>query len=209
MGHRAGVESVRDVVEACVQLGVANLTLYTFSVENWRRPTNEVHALMLLLRSAIRQELAMLQDNDIRLCAIGDVPRLPEGTRRTLEGAMHATASNRRMRLVLALSYSGRQDIVQAARALCTRVQRGLLDPASISEDTVSGALCTAGIPDPDLLVRTGGENRISNFLLWQLAYTEMVITDCYWPAFRREHLYDAICTYQDRERRFGRVTGQ
>ncbi len=209
MGHRAGVDSVREVVEACAELGVGYLTLYTFSVENWLRPAAEVEALMVLLRRALREELAVLQENDIRLRAVGDIERLPGRTRSALARAMDATSDNGRMQLVLALSYSGRLDITRAARTLCMRVLDGSLDPASVSERTVTEALYTAGMPDPDLLIRTGAESRVSNFLLWQLAYTEMVMSDCYWPAFRRDHLYAGIRTYQDRERRYGRVSGQ
>lgn len=208
-GHRSGVDSVRDVVEACAELGVGYLTLYTFSVENWLRPASEVEALMVLLRRALREELSVLQENGIRLRAIGDIGRLPGRTRRVLAETMDATAANRRMQLVLALSYSGRLDITRAVRTLCHRARDGLLDPDAVSENTVADALYTKGMPDPDLLVRTGAESRVSNFLLWQLAYTELVMSERYWPSFRRGHLYSAVRAYQDRERRFGRIAGQ
>ena len=208
-GHRAGVDSVRDVVEACAELGVGYLTLYTFSVENWLRPAPEVEALMALLRRALREELSVLQQNDIRLRAISDIGRLPQRTRGVLAETMDATSANRRMQLVLALSYSGRLDIVRGVRTLCRRARDGGLDPDAVGEKTVSDALFTAGMPDPDLLIRTGAESRVSNFLLWQLAYTELVMSDCYWPSFRRVDLYGAVRAYQDRERRFGRIPGQ
>ncbi|NBC19074.1 MAG: isoprenyl transferase [Bacteroidetes bacterium] len=203
-GHREGVASVRDVVEACAQLGVEYLTLYTFSTENWDRPAREVNALMKLLIHTIRKERDRLLENNIRLQAIGDLDKLPGTCAAELEGAMRDTATNTRMTLTLALSYSGRWEIVEAARTLARRVQQGSLDPDEIDEALFDATL--GDLPDPDLLIRTGGEHRISNFLLWQLAYTEMYITDLFWPAFRRDQLYEAIRDFQDRERRFGRV---
>ena len=209
VGHHEGVESVRDITESCAQLGVDYLTLYTFSTENWNRPSKEVRALMRLLVHTIRRETETLTKNDIRLQAIGDLSMLPKEARRELNDAMEVTSDNRRMTLVMAISYSGRQEIVYAARKLAERVRSGELGPDEIDESLFSSALMTADIPDPDLLVRTGGEFRISNFLLGELAYTEMYITDRYWPAFRREALYEAIRDYQNRERRFGRVSSQ
>lgn len=206
IGHHEGVESVRDVTEACAQLGVSYLTLYTFSTENWQRPTAEVDALMQLLIYTVRRETSTLQSNNIRLVTIGDVDQLPPACRAELDEAIASTAENDRMTLVMALSYSGRWEIARAARELARRVRDGELEPEEIDETLFSDALATAGLPDPDLLIRTGGEYRISNFLLWQLAYTEMYITDDFWPAFRRNELYEAIRSYQDRERRFGRV---
>ena len=208
VGHYEGVESVRDITEACAQIGVKYLTLYTFSTENWQRPAGEVNALMTLLLRTIRRERKTLSDNNIRLQAIGDVPKLPRKARRELQETIDATAGNTRMTLVLALSYSGRWELVEAVRTLARRAQEGTLDPDTIDEALVSQTLDSAGIPDPDLLIRTGGEYRVSNFLLWQLAYTEMVITDRYWPAFRREQLYEAIKAFQHRDRRFGRIEG-
>lgn len=207
VGHHEGVESVRDVTEACAQLGVKHLTLYTFSTENWNRPESEVEALMELLVHTIRQETQTLTKNDIRLNAIGDLSKLPKAARRELSDAIEITSKNERMTLIMAISYSGRLEIVHAARELARRVLRGEIVPDDIDEHLFASHLMLAGIPDPDLLVRTGGEFRISNFLLWELAYTEMYITDCYWPAFRRPQLYEAVRDYQNRERRFGRVS--
>ena len=207
-GHREGVTSVRDVTEACAQLGVGHLTLYTFSTENWNRPAAEVSALMELLVRTLRREAERLHENGIRLHAIGDLSRLPARGQRELEEAFALTAGNDRMTLTLALSYGARWEITEAVRQIAERAQRGALDPASITEATVTDALLTAGLPDPDLLVRTAGEMRVSNFLLWQIAYTELYVTDRHWPDFRREALYDAVRSYQDRDRRFGRVDG-
>ena len=205
-GHHEGVVSVRDITEACAQLGIDFLTLYTFSTENWGRPDREVNALMQLLVRTIRRERERLEENDIRLQALGDLSSLPAAGQRELEEAIEATAGNARMTLNLALSYSGRWDIVNAARTLARRAKAGEIDPEDIQEDLFASCLSTAGLPDPDLLIRTGGELRVSNFLLWQMAYTELYITDCFWPAFRREQLYEAIEDYQDRDRRYGRV---
>jgi undecaprenyl diphosphate synthase len=204
-GHHEGVASVRDVVESSAQLGIEYLTLYTFSTENWDRPAREVDALMKLLIHTIRKERDRLLENNIRLQAIGDLDKLPAGCAGELEGAIRDTATNTRMTLTLALSYSGRWEIVAAARRLARRVQQGTLDPDDIDEVLFDATL--GDLPDPDLLIRTGGEHRISNFLLWQLAYTEMYITERFWPAFRRDQLYEALRDFQDRERRFGRVS--
>ncbi len=206
IGHHEGVESVRDIAEACAQLGIEYLTLYTFSTENWNRPESEVDALMELLVHTIRQETETLSKNDIKLKVIGDLRKLPPAARRELADAIESTSANERMTLIMAISYSGRLEIVHAARALARRVQDGEIEPDEIDEDMFSSHLMLSDIPDPDLLVRTGGEYRISNFLLWELAYTELYITDCFWPAFRREQLYDAVRDFQNRERRFGRV---
>lgn len=208
-GHHQGAVAVRDVTEACAQLGIRYLTLYTFSTENWNRPTGEVNALMQLLIRTIRKERDTLSKNNIRLQSIGDLSKLPVVARRELEETIEATANNDRMTLVLALSYSGRWDIVQAARELGRRVRDGELAPEQIDEAMLENALSTAGMPDPDLLIRTGGDLRISNFLLWQLAYTEFYITDLYWPSFRRSHLYEAIRVYQNRDRRYGRIPSE
>ena len=205
-GHREGVASVRDVTEAAAQIGVGHLTLYTFSTENWGRPAAEVSALMELLVRTVRKEADKLHRNGIRLHAIGDLERLPERGQRELAEAMALTAGNERMTLTLALSYGSRSEITQAVRALALAARDGDLDPDAITEDTVSDALWTAGMPDPDLLVRTAGEMRVSNFLLWQIAYTELYVTGLAWPDFRRAALYDAVRSYQDRDRRFGRV---
>ncbi|WP_420457370.1 isoprenyl transferase [Rubrivirga sp.] len=205
-GHREGVVSVRDVTEACAQIGVEHLTLYTFSTENWHRPAAEVTALMELLVRTLRKEAEKLHRNGIRLHAIGDLGRLPERGQRELQESLDLTAGNTRMTLTLALSYGSRWEITEAVRQIARAAQAGALDPATITEDTVSDALLTRGLPDPDLLVRTAGEMRLSNFLLWQVAYTELYVTEKYWPDFRRQALYDAIRSYQDRDRRYGRV---
>lgn len=207
MGHHEGVASVRDVTEACAQLGIEHLTLYTFSTENWDRPRAEVNALMELLVHTVRKERETLMNNDVRLETIGDLSQLPPACVEALRKTKAETASNDRMVLTLALSYSGRWDIVQAARRLAEQAQRGDLDPAAIDERLFSAHLDTGNAPDPDLLIRTGGEFRLSNFLLWQSAYSELYITEQYWPDFRRSQLYDAIRSFQDRERRFGRVS--
>ena len=206
-GHREGVESVRDVAEASAQLGVRHLTLYTFSTENWQRPRKEVNALMSLLVKTTRHELKTLKRNGIRLNAIGDLEHLPAEAQQELRYAMTETADpDGRMTLNLALSYSGRSEITRAVRELAAEAANGELRIDDIDEAAISRRLATAGMPDPDLLIRTGGEYRISNFLLWQLAYTELFFTDCYWPAFRRTQLYDSIRDFQDRERRFGTI---
>ncbi len=205
-GHREGVESVRDVTEACAQLGVGHLTLYTFSTENWQRPPTEVTALMELLVRTIRREVDRLQQNNIRVRTLGELDRLPKRAAAEMREAEEITAANTRMTLNLALSYSGRWEIARAARRIADDVRAGRLDPEAVDEAEVAARLDTAGIPDPDLLVRTGGDLRVSNVLLWQLAYTELYVTGGFWPDFRREALYAAIEDFQDRERRFGRV---
>lgn len=208
-GHQAGVESVRDITEACAQLGVEYLTLYTFSTENWGRPNDEVTALMQILVQSLRKETRRLNDNDVRLHAIGQIERFPEVCQKELREAIALTKDNTRLQLNLALSYSGRWDITQAVRKIAERARSGELDPADIDDAMISSELVTAGIPDPDLIIRTSGELRISNFLLWQLAYSELYITDAFWPDFRRDELYKAIQSYQKRERRFGKVSEQ
>ena len=205
-GHREGVASVRDVTEAAAQIGVRHLTLYTFSTENWNRPPAEVTALMELLVRTVRKEAEKLHRNGIRLHAIGDLGRLPARGRGELAEALALTEGNERMTLTLALSYGSRWEITEAVRQLAAAARDGRLDPGAITEETISDALQTADLPDPDLLVRTAGEMRLSNFLLWQIAYTELYVTDRCWPDFRRAALYDAVRSYQDRERRFGRV---
>lgn len=206
VGHREGVNSVRDITEACAQLGVPYLTLYTFSTENWERPSTEVNALMKLLVRTIEKERQTLLDNDVRLRTIGDLSMLPAAGQQELEKTRERTQDNTRLTLTLALSYSGQWDILQAVRQIARAVQAGRLDPDAIDEAVMARHLATADLPDPDLLIRTGGEFRLSNFLLWQSAYTELFITDKFWPDFRRAALYDAIREFQDRDRRFGRV---
>jgi undecaprenyl diphosphate synthase len=206
VGHHQGVESVRDIVEACAQLGIGYVTLYTFSTENWERPDEEVDALMHLLVHTIREEKQTLMENDIRLRVMGDVRQVPDRCRRQLDEAIEATRANERMTLVMALSYSGHWEITRACRKIARQVAAGELAPEDIDEDVVAGHLCLPEVPDPDLLVRTSGEHRLSNFLLWQLAYTELHVTECLWPDFRRDDLYESIREYQQRERRYGRI---
>jgi len=202
-GHRAGVDAVRDTVEAAARLGLQVLTIYAFSTENWKRPRIEVQALMGLLKEYLRRELRTLTDNDIRLCVIGRIDDLPRAVRRELVRALDRTADNRGLVLNVALSYGGRAEIVEACRAI---VRQGV--PAeSVDEQLFERHLQTAGLPDPDLLIRTSGEMRISNFLPWQLAYSELWFTDVLWPDFRRRHLFEALLDYQSRERRFGGLT--
>jgi undecaprenyl diphosphate synthase len=208
-GHREGVRSVRDVVEACAQLGVKYLTLFAFSTENWRRPKEEIDTLMKLLIKTLRSETEKLHKNDIKLMAIGDIDSLPKEVRQELKDAMEKTKNNKRMVLNLALSYSGRWEIIEAVKEIARDVKKGKVKIEEIDDKLFSNYLKTAGIPDPDLLIRTSGELRISNFLLWQIAYTELYITDCLWPDFRRKHLYEAIRDYQRRERRFGMTSEQ
>ena len=207
VGHKHGVDSVRDVTEASAQLGIEHLTLYTFSTENWHRPPAEVTALMELLVRTLRREAERLHANGVRLQTLGDLDRLPPKCHREMEEAVALTRHNTRLTLNLALSYSGRWELVQAARRLAEAVRRGEMAVDAIDEATLSAHLDTAHLPDPDLLIRTGGDLRVSNFLLWQIAYTEIYVTDTFWPDFRREALYAAVEDYQDRERRFGRVS--
>jgi undecaprenyl diphosphate synthase len=206
VGHHEGVASVREVTEACAEIGIENLTLYTFSTENWERPDPEVNALMELLIHTVEEERSTLMENDIRLRTIGNLTALPTACQEALERTKADTAGNDRMTLSLALSYSGRSELVQAAQAIARAVRDGDLDPDEVDESEIEKHLDTTGMPDPDLLIRTGGEYRLSNFLLWQCAYTELFITEQYWPDFRRPQLYEAIRSYQDRDRRFGRV---
>lgn len=208
-GHRQGVESVRTITRAAGNLGIKYLTLYTFSTENWSRPEEEVHALMALMVMAIERETPDLMKNNVRLTAIGDLERMPAEVRERLSRCMEQTASNTGITLVLALSYSSRWEIVRAARFMAAEAAAGRLLPEQIDEQIVSSALTTSAIPDPDLLIRTGGECRISNFLLWQAAYSELYFTPQYWPDFDEESLYKAICDYQSRERRFGKISEQ
>ena len=208
-GHQSAIIAVRETVETAAELGVNYLTLYAFSTENWNRPALEVTALMQLLVHTIRQETPTLLKNSIKLQSIGDISTLPAGCQRELAEAKELTKGGTRMTLVLALSYSGRWDLTQAARQLAIDVAAGRMQPTDVTEASLSGYLATAGMPDPELLIRTSGEQRISNFLLWQLAYTELYITDLLWPDFRRQHFQEAIRAYQRRERRFGKTSEQ
>ena len=208
-GHRNGVKAVREATEAAAELGVKYLTLYAFSTENWNRPMREVNALMGLLVDTIKKEVKTLNENSIRLQAIGDISKLPAKSYKALQQAIEDTKENDRMTLVLALNYSAKWEIVQAAQRLAVAAKAGDLDPAAIDEATFSNALATRGMPEPELLIRTSGENRISNFLLWQIAYAELYFTKTLWPDFRKKHLYEAILNFQNRERRFGKTSEQ
>ena len=208
-GHQKGVDAVRKVTEAAAEIGIEYLTLYTFSTENWNRSSWEVDALMQLLSSTIRSELKTLTDNNIRLNAIGDLHRLPKYNYDALMDVMHSTSGNDRMTLTLCLSYSGRWDILNAMRKIAADVRSGIIAPEQIDESRIAKTLSTADMPDPELLIRTSGELRISNFLLWELAYSELYFTNKYWPDFGKEDLYEAIVNYQSRERRFGKTSEQ
>lgn len=208
-GHQNGVRAVRAVSEACAEIGVKYLTLYAFSTENWNRSQIEVDALMKLLSKTIADEVKTLNDNNIRLNAIGDLSRLPKYNYEALMKAIEDTKDNDRMTLTLCLSYSGRWEITQAAKKIAGKVKNGELDIEQINENSFSNFLNTSGMPDPELLIRTSGEERISNFLLWQLAYSEFYFTDKFWPDFSKEDLYQSIVDYQNRERRFGKTSEQ
>jgi undecaprenyl diphosphate synthase len=205
-GHKRGKDSVRAVVETAREIGVPYLSLYAFSTENWSRPRAEVDALMGLLRRYLRSELKKMMDNGIRLVVAGNVARLPASLQRDLAANVEATKHNTGMTVVLAVSYGARADIAGAVRSIARACSAGRLDPDHIDESTVSQYLSPSGIPDPDLLIRTGGEMRVSNFYLWQIAYTEIYVTDTYWPDFREREFLEALAIYQQRERRFGRV---
>ena len=208
-GHHEGAISVRKVVEAAATIELKYLTVYTFSTENWNRPDTEVQALMTLLVSTIHRETPELMQNNIRLLAIGDLERLEENVRRALQECIDQTSGNTGTTLVLALSYSSRWELLNAVKQLVYEVERGYISNEDITEELLSQHLTTEGIPDPDLLIRTGGEKRISNFLLWQLSYSELYFTDTYWPDFREDEFYNAILYYQQRERRYGKTSEQ
>lgn len=208
-GHQNGVKAVRMATEACAELGVKYLTLYAFSTENWGRPEAEVKALMELLVSTIRKETKTLMENGIRLETIGNMLDLPVKCRKELQEAMEETRNNTRMTLILALSYSSKWDLVNAVRAIATAVKNEAMTPEAITDKTVDTYLSTHAYPNPELMIRTSGEMRISNFLLWELAYTELYFTETLWPDFTKEELYAAILDYQQRERRFGKTTEQ
>lgn len=208
-GHQHAMTAVHEAVEAAVNCGVKYLTLYTFSTENWNRPQEEVDGLMELIIKAVRDETKNLMDHSVKLEAIGDIQRIPERSRNKLFECMKETANNTAMTLVVALSYSARWETAQALRQICVDAREGRLNPDAVTEDTFRNYLATKNYPDPDLLIRTGGEFRISNFLLWQMAYTEFYFTDLLWPDFRLENFYDAIIDYQSRQRRFGKTGDQ
>ena len=208
-GHRSGVQAVREITEGCTELGVDYLTLYAFSTENWSRPQKEVDGLMSLLIKSIEGELPTLMKNKIRLSAIGDLKGLSTGVHKKLLGAIDITSKNNGLNLILALNYSGKWDLTQACKFICGAVIKGTIKPEAIDENLLSDYLSTKHIPDPALLIRTSGEMRISNFLLWQLAYTEFFFTEILWPDFRKKHLNQAIDSYNRRERRFGKTSEQ
>ena len=208
-GHQKGVETVHEITTAAAELGLKYLTLYTFSTENWNRPKEEVDAIMTLLVDTIAKERPTLMKNNVRLLTIGDTNRLPDEARKKYLQLIDDTAGNTGLSLVLALSYSSRWEITEAMKRIAHKVESGEMKAEDITEQTLTDNMTTACIPDPDLLIRTSGEYRISNFLLWQLAYSEMYFTDCYWPEFTREEFYKALVDYAQRERRFGKTSEQ
>lgn len=208
-GHKNAIQAVRDATEGCGELGVKYLTLYAFSTENWKRPKLEVDGLMQLLVNTLKQEISRLMDNKVRLQTIGDFSQLPSDCQNNMLWAIDQTKHNTGLTVIIALSYSGRWEIMQAVRQMVKEVNAGVLDEEAINERVFENYLQTTGIPDPELLIRTSGELRISNFLLWQIAYTELYVTPTLWPDFRREHLYEAVWSYQQRERRFGKTSEQ
>lgn len=209
MGHENGTKSVRQTVEASAELGIKNLTLYAFSTENWNRPKLEVQTLMKLLVKSLKKEIKTLQDNGIRLCAIGCLSDLPKKAYQELNDVIEKTKENTNMTLTLALSYGSREEIVNVIKELSVKVKNNIISVESIDESIINKHLYTQNLPDVDLLIRTSGEQRISNFLLWQIAYAELYFTDILWPDFKKENLYEAIINYQNRERRFGKTSEQ
>ena len=208
-GHFHGVESVRDIVEGCAELHIEYLTLYAFSTENWDRPEYEVTGLMELLVDTIRMEVPTLNKNNIKLHVIGDMKMLPASARKALQEALDETAHNTGLNLIMALSYSSRWELLNAVKNIAADVQKGNIKPSEISHDTIQKYLATSEFPDPEFMIRTSGEYRISNFLLYQLAYAELYFTNTRWPDFRKENLYEAIINFQNRERRFGKTSSQ
>lgn len=208
-GHEAGVKAVKEVVKAASELSIKYLTLYTFSIENWRRPKDEVSALMSLLSRTTLNELEELMRNDVKLVTVGKLSGLSRPERLVLEQAVHRTRNNKGLTLILALNYGGRAEILDAVRAIVNTARAGVIDPSEINESLFASFLYTAGLPDPDLLIRTSGEMRISNFLLWQTSYTELYIIDTFWPDFGRAQLFAAVSDYQKRERRFGNISSE
>ena len=206
-GHEKGAKAVRETVETCAELGIKNLTLYAFSTENWKRPKLEVDTLMKLLVSSLKKELSTLQKNNISLRAVGSLELLPKTAQKELQEVITATQSNKHMILTLALSYGSREELITVIKNVATQVKNGDIEVEHINQDTINGLLYTNYMPDVDLLIRTSGEQRISNFLLWQIAYAELYFTDVLWPDFRKEHLIEALKNYQDRERRFGKTS--
>jgi len=208
-GHENGTKSVREITETCVELNIENLTLYAFSTENWKRPKIEVQTLMRLLISSLKNEIKTLQDNDIRLQTIGNTDELPRKVQRELQDVISQTKGNKKMTLTLALSYGSRDEIINTIKQISIKVKNNIISPELIDESVINEHLYTRNLPDVDLLIRTSGEQRISNFLLWQIAYAELFFTEVLWPDFRKENLYEAILSYQKRERRFGKTSEQ
>ena len=208
-GHRNAVQAVKDVTECCGELGIKYLTLYAFSTENWNRPKEEIEGLMELLVNTLKQEIGTLMENQVKLITIGETSHLPTNCQNNLQWAINETKNNSGLTLILALSYSGRWEVLKAVKAIVADAKQGKIQAEDINEKVFENYLQTSGIPDPELLIRTSGELRISNFLLWQIAYTELFITPTLWPDFRKEHLYEAIWSYQQRERRFGKTSEQ
>ena len=208
-GHKEGIDSVRAITKKCGDIGVKYLSLYTFSSENWSRPIKEVKALMGLLLLTIRREIKDLNKNNVRLTTIGNMGDLPDDARKGMEEGLKITENNSGLNLILALSYGGRQEILKMVQSIARKAINGEIEPEKLSEGDIVNELDTAKIPDPDLLIRTGGDQRISNFLLWQIAYSEIYVTDTFWPEFREKELLDAVVDFQDRERRFGHISEQ
>ncbi|NJM78780.1 MAG: isoprenyl transferase [Flavobacterium sp.] len=209
LGHESGTKSVKETVENCAKLGIKNLTLYAFSTENWNRPKFEVDTLMKLLISSLKKEMKTLQENNIKLNAIGNLTNLPEKVQKELREVIQKTASNTRMTLTLALSYGAREELIQAVKKISDKVKNNIISIDTIDESIINEHLYTHNLPDVDLVIRTSGEHRISNFLLWQIAYAEFYFTEVLWPDFSKEDLYNAIKNYQSRERRFGKTSEQ
>ena len=209
MGHESGTKSVRQTVEACARLGVENLTLYAFSTENWNRPKLEVNTLMQLLVHSLKNELKTLQDNNVRLQTIGNTDKLPKNIQKELNEVIEKTKNNTRTNLTLALSYGSREELLNVVKTISNKVKNNIISIDTIDESIINEHLYTHNLPDVDLLIRTSGEHRISNFLLWQIAYAELFFTEVLWPDFTEEHLYEAIISYQKRERRFGKTSEQ
>lgn len=208
-GHKEGINSVREIVRVCGEIGVSYLTLYTFSSENWSRPRTEVSAIMKLLLSTIKKEIRNLDDNNVKLSAIGSLDELPKETQKNILDGVEMTKSNSGLNLILALSYGSRQELIRAIKRISKRIDESNLEIENINEDVLSEELYTAGTPDPDLIIRTGGEHRLSNFLLWQCAYSELLISETFWPDFRESELLNSILDYQNRQRRFGQTDEQ
>ncbi len=209
MGHENGTKAVREIVEACAEINIPYLTLYAFSTENWSRPKLEVELLMKLLVSSLKKEIKTLHDNNIKLNAIGNLEALPKKAQRELKDVIDKTKDNSRMTLTLALSYGSREEIIKTIKEISHKVKNNLISPENIDETVINNHLYTQNLPDVDLLIRTSGEQRISNFLLWQIAYAELYFTETLWPDYRKNHLFEAILNYQNRERRFGKTSEQ